>query len=209
MDREKVDELVAAWCERDHGRALIPADHAAIDATVAARTFIMERIHTARCDNDLFHGCLVLGRLLATHGASPTLASATIEDAIDAAKVEGEWTASARAALAEGYGAAALEKARAHALSSWEYPRCAIRIDKETSAFAAGAPDDDEEALGDWAARVALAAQKDKVRRAIVAGPAREVLSEALSLAGIEVVQEWRGTSSVLGRLWRRARAGD
>jgi hypothetical protein len=184
------DKLVVAWSERDHARALVPADHAAIDATSAARTFVVERI-LAGGHADLFHACLVLGRLLAAHGASPTLASATIDSAIDATQARGEWIGSARAALAEGYGAARLDHARAEALRAWDYPRCAVRLDDVTTAFAAGAPEDDEEALGEWAARVAVAAQRDKVRRAIVGGspPARAALEDALAFAGIEVVE--------------------
>jgi hypothetical protein len=83
-----------------------------------------------------------------------------------------------------------------------------VRIDEKTTAFAAAAPDDDAEALVDWAARVALAAQKDKVRRAIVSGPAREALSEALAFAGIEIARV-EEAPSMLRRLWRKARAGD
>jgi hypothetical protein len=205
VDSGRVDKLVSAWCARDHARALVPADHGAIDATIAARTFVMERI-VGDQGADLFHGCLVLGRLLAARGASPTLAAATVDGAIAVSEARGEWVASARAALAEGYGAARLERARAEAVTAWDYPRCAVRLGKDTAAFAAGAPDDDDEALAEWAARVALAAQKDKVRHAIVGGAERPraALAEALAFAGIRVEADARVETSVLRRIWRR-----
>jgi hypothetical protein len=188
MDAE---DLVAAWTARDHTRALLPEDHAAIDGTHAARTVVIERILSG-AHADLFHGCLVLGRLLAVHGASPTLATATIDGAIEVTKAAGEWIGSARAALAEGYAAARRDAARAEAMAEWDYARCAVKIDGETTAFAAGAPEDDEEALHDWAAKVAVRAQRDKVRRAIVGGAARPraALEDALALAGIHVVRD-------------------
>jgi hypothetical protein len=208
-----VADLVAAWCARDHARALVPADHEAIDATVAARTFIADQIQVEQHNGgsprghvDLFHGCLVLGRLLAARGASPTLASATLDGAIEAAGARGEWIASARAALAEGFVAARLEKARAEALAAWDYPRCAVRVDEEIIALAAGMPDDDQDALGDWAARVAVAAQRDGVRRAMVDGPARAALADALAFAGIEIVPAQRTRRPSLLRWFRRGR---
>jgi len=216
MDAEK---LVAEWSARDHGRALVPEDHAAIDATFAARMFVIERI-CAGAHADLFNGCLVLGRLLASHGASPTLVSATLDGAIDVTRArEGgahaepgapsdDWIASARAALAEGYAAARMDAARAEALAGWDYARCAVKIDDVTTAFAAGLPDDDEEAVLDWAAKVALCAQRDKVRRAIVGGAPRPraALEDALALAGIEVVRDAPARASLFR--WLTGRRG-
>jgi hypothetical protein len=124
---------------------------------------------------------------------------------LDGANAPACWIVSARAALAEGYGAARVDSARAEALGTWDYPRCAVKIDDETTAFAAGAPEDDEDALGDWAARVAVAAQRDKVRRAIVGGAprARAALEDALAFAGIEVARERPKRSSFLDWLRR------
>ena len=49
-------------------------------------------------------------------------------------------------------------------------------------------PDDDAEAVADWAARVARAAAVRGVRKAFVAGPQTGAIVEALLLAGIEPV---------------------
>ncbi len=186
-----LERLVAAWSARDHERALVPNDHLAVDATVAARALVVEHMRRG-AHADLFHACLVLGRLLAEHGGSPTLAAATMDGAIEVTGAHGDWVISARAALAEGYGAARLEKVRRELLAAWDFPRCAIRIDKDTMAFAAGIPDEDLDVLGAWASRVAAAAQRATVRRAIVEGPekARRALSDALDLAGIEVLTD-------------------
>src|SRR5262249_22766150 len=72
---------------------------------------------------------------------------------------------------------------------AWEYPRCAVPIDRQTVAIAAGYPDDDGEALAAWSARIALALSRAHVRAAIVSGgeAARTELAAALSLVGVDV----------------------
>ena len=201
----RVDEVVAAWCARDRTRALVPEDHAVIESTMAARAFVIEQV-LAGGNADLYHGCLVLGRLIAERGGSPTLAASTLDGALDAltrAGITGEraWVPFARAALASGYDAGRVEEARRDAARAWDFPRCAVRIDGETMAFAASIPDDDDDVVGEWAARVALAAQRAKVRRAIVDGldGPRRALADALSLAGIEVVTPRAGKSEGQG----------
>ena len=193
----RVEGIVKGWAVRDHARALVPEDHAAIDATQAARAFVVVRLlddgHT-----DLFHACLVLGRLIAEHGGTPTLAAATMDGAIEETGASGPWLVSARAALAEGYAAARIDKARKDAMRAWEFPRCAVRIDKDTMAFVAGPPEDDADALSEWAGRVASKAVRAKVRRARVEGSERprQALIDALDLAGVEILPDPTATPS-------------
>ncbi len=186
-----MEALVSGWAARDHARALVPEDHAAIDATHAARALVVARL-LGDAHPDLFHACLVLGRLLAEHGGTPTLAAATLDGALEETGATGAWLVSARAALAEGYAAARSDRARAAALRAWEFPRCVVRVDGDTMAFAAGAPSEDDEALRDWAAQVAARAVRAKVRRAHVDGAEkpRLALVEALEVAGVAVLPE-------------------
>ena len=192
MKREPQDVL-RAWSARDHARALVPADHAAADATEAARSLLVEGALAGRAslpEKDLLHACGVLGRLLAESGATPTLAGGTVDS------LQGElpdadvnWSI-VRAAVAEGYAAARDEAAQATACAAWDYPRSVVRLDATTVAVAAGYPNDDGEAAAAWAARVAGALHKTGVRRAVVEGrdPAKRELAAALELVGIEVV---------------------
>ncbi len=207
---ERIEALAAGWAARDHARALVPEDHAAIDATSAARVLVVTRL-LGDGHADLFHACLVLGRLLAEHGGTPTLAAATMDGAIEETGVRGEWLVSARAALAEGYAAARIDKARADAMRAWDFPRCAVPVDKDTMAFVAGPPDDDDDALGEWAARVAVKAVRAKVRRARVSGPEkpRNALVEALDLLGVEILPAPTAGGSSRFRLpWLRRGGG-
>jgi hypothetical protein len=197
---------LAAWREHDVARSIHAADRDAIRATEAARALVLERLANAPASartsrstsgdpaRDLYNACARLGRLLFEAGASPTLATTTIDGATQALTGldlphEPGLVASARASIAEGYVAAALDAERARARRAWEYPACAARIDGATAAIVAGAPEDDDEALGDWAARVASGASKDGIREVVVSGPprARAELAEALALLGIEV----------------------
>jgi hypothetical protein len=213
MGSAPVDEIVAAWNARDHLRALVPLDHAVIDATDGARAFVVEQI-LAEGHADLYDAWLILGRLLAVRGGSPTLAAGTLDGALAALPpaerdgAEGTWAASARAALAEGFDAGRMEAARGEALATWDFPRCAVRVDDATTAFAAAPPDDDADAVSAWAARTALAAQRARVRRAIIDGPdaPRRALADALSLAGIELVVRGDGARAPRASWlpWRR-----
>ena len=184
-------EIVAAWCARDETRALLPVDHQIVRGTVGPRTHIVEHVLRNAPHTDLFHACAVLGRMIAARGGSPTLAASTIDGLAEALPSPDHqawsWGVSARAALAEGFAAAAREVARAEAAAGWEYPRCAVPVDAATVALAGGFPDDDGEALAAWASRVASAASRAGVRRAILSGPeaARAALTEALGLVGI------------------------
>lgn len=180
--------LLAAWCERDHARALLPVDHEIIDSTHAARALIVERLLGQVHGHDLYNACAVLGRMIAERGGSPTLAAATI-DAAHASLGGGEaaWLAPARGALAEGFAAARLESTRHDAASAWDFPRCAVDLGDATIAIVAGYPEDDGEALAAWASRVAHGASLAGARRAHVSGGevALSALRDALQLAGI------------------------
>lgn len=192
---KRVEELVAAWCDRDHARAFLQVDHEAIDSTAAVRALIVEQlVGRVEPSRDLFNACGVLGRLLASRGASPSLATLTIDGARAAlGAAEAPWIEPARAALAEGYAAAQKDMARAEATRRWEYPTCVVPLHDGIVAVAAGYPDDDEDALEAWAARVANAAVLGGARRVVLGGtlPARAALGEALKVAGVELLRAY------------------
>jgi hypothetical protein len=188
-------QALASWREHDVARAIHPADRAAIGATESARTLVLELLAKANgASRDLYNAGARLGRLLADAGASPSLAATTIDGAERAltetgVRVDDSVLAPLRASVAEGYLAAIVESERFAARRAWEYPSCAVRLDRETAAIAASFPDADAESLGDWAARTALAASKDGVKVAVLSGPEpmRAELASSLSLVGIEV----------------------
>jgi hypothetical protein len=143
---------------------------------------------------DLYNACALLGRLLADVGASPSLAVSTIDGLVGALAdtkmdYDDERIGPARASLAEGYVSAIRDVERENASGTWAYPACVVALDDETAAVAAGYPDDGD-GLADWAAKVATRLTKAGTRTAVVAGneTARRELGEALSLAGIAVV---------------------
>lgn len=185
-----LDLLVDAWCARDRALAFLEADRVVIEATREPRALILERIRGGAPDADLFHACAVLGRLIAAHGGSPSLASGTIESAREILpELEGGAARGARAALAEGFVAARAEAAFAEARERWEYPACVVPLEDATVAIAAGYPEEDEDALAAWAARVASEVARAGYRRAILAGSekARALVADALELAGVKV----------------------
>jgi hypothetical protein len=180
-------EIVDAWSARDHERALTPEDHAVIDASAAARTLVVERMSVGL--GDFFSACAVLGRLVADRGGSPTLAAVTIDGLCEAMGIaSAPWSASARAAVGEGFAGTRTELAKSAAEAAWEFPKCAARLAEGSVAIAVGFPDDDPDAIVAWAGRVAHDAALAHVRRAVVDGRAAAcaALVEALSLAGIE-----------------------
>lgn len=184
--------LLAAWCERDHARALLPVDHEIIDSTHAARALVVERLLGSVHGRDLYNACAMLGRLMAARGGSPTLAAATI-DAAHAALGGGDvaWLAPARAALAEGFAAERLDATKREAAAAWDFPRCAIDLGDGAIAISAGFPDDDGEALAAWAARVAHGASLAGARRAFVSADSdasRAAIRDALAIVGVAVV---------------------
>jgi hypothetical protein len=182
-----LDDVVSEWCARDRATAFVPADRAAVDATVGPRAVIVD--HARAKHADLFHACGVLGRLLAEHGASPTLAVGTIDHARELLALDDETARAARAAIAEAYVAARAEATRAESAARWEFPACAVPLENAGIAIAAGFPDDDEDTLAAWAARVAASVARTGYRRAVLAGGARAcaALQDALELAGVKV----------------------
>jgi hypothetical protein len=184
------DELVEAWCERDRGLAFLPGDQAVIEATREPRSLVVEQWSERANHVDLFHACAILGRLIAELGGSPTLAASTIDAArgllppLDEGAVR-----AARSALVEGFVAARAEIARADAAARWEYPGCVVPMQDASVAIAAGYPEDDEDSLAAWAARVASAVARAGYRRAVLAGGerGRALLQDALELAGVKV----------------------
>jgi hypothetical protein len=185
-----IDGLVDAWCACDARAAFLGTDRAAIEATRGPRALVVEHVRERAGHADLFHACAVLGRLLAESGASPSLASSTIDSAREVLpELDGELARSARAALSEGFAAARAEMAHAVAAARWEFPGCAVPLENATVAIAAGYPEEDEDALAAWAARVASEVSRAGYRRALLAGgeKARALLFDALELAGVKV----------------------
>jgi hypothetical protein len=196
-----IDERVARWCAADHENAFVKSDHDVIESTVAVRTLIQRLLAEpgrllpskldGQADRDLLNAFGVLGRLVAERGGSPTLAAATVDGALNTlaptpSTMPG-WALPARAALAEAFALAQLEAGRAEGAARWEYPRCAVGLADGTVAIAAGFPDDDLDALGAWASRVAHDAALAGVRRVVVSGSeaAEAALDSAFELAGI------------------------
>ena len=186
----KTEDILRAWADKDRARAVLPADREIVDASESPRALIVELAMAGGPEDELYDACLMLGRLVAQRGGSPTLVSSTLDHAVEAMGTRpAPWLSAARAAVAEGFVAATLEAARSEAMQSWEYPSCVVPLGEAALAIAAGHPSDDEEVLSAWAARVAKAAALSGVRRAVVAGGerARAALVDALGLVGIEV----------------------
>jgi hypothetical protein len=186
----KTEDILRAWADKDRARAVLPADREIVEAAESPRALIVERAMTEGAEDELYDACLMLGRLVAQRGGSPTFASSMLEHAAEALGTRSaHWLPAARAAVAEGFVAATVEAARNEAMQSWEFPSCVVPLGEAALAIAAGHPSDDEEVLAAWAARVAKAAALSGVRRAVVAGGerARAALIDALGLVGIEV----------------------
>ena len=198
---------LAAWAEHDGEHALHVADRDAIRATEAARALVLELLAGSSASRDLYSACARLGRLLAERGASPSLAATTIDGAVRAlehvkSSFDRDRIPSARSSLAEGFVAVVVDGERALARSAWEYPACAVRLGPTDVGLAAGFPSDDPEALGDWAARVALAASRDGYRQATLSGAdaARSELASALGLVGIRSITSIASSNERAGR---------
>jgi hypothetical protein len=184
------DAVIAAWCAKDRARGVLPADREIVDASTALRALVVDLVLAGGPEDELYDACAVLGRLIAQRGGSPTLASATLDHACEALDARAApWLVPARAALAEGFAAALIEDVKREAMRAWDYPACVVPLGEAAIAVAAGHPSDDDEVLAAWAARVAKTAAAKGIRRAVVAGgeSAREAVSDALALVGIEV----------------------
>ena len=189
----RTEGVVERWCAADRTRAFVKSDHEAIESTASVRALIAEQLlaPAGEADRDLLNAFGVLGRLVAERGGSPTLAAAIVDGALralgPAVAPMPAWVLPARAALAEAFALAQLEATRAEGAARWEYPRCAVGLADGTVAIAAGFPDDDLDALGAWASRVAHDAAMAGVRRVVVSGsaPAAAALAGAFEIAGI------------------------
>ena len=157
---------------------------------MSVRELIVDLVLNHGASDELYDACAVLGRLFAQAGASPTLASVTIDHLAEALNARtAPWVAPARAALAEGFASSLIEGARRDAVQAWEFPNCAVPLGEAALAIAAGHPSEDEEVLSAWAARIARAAALRGVRRAVVCGGDQACASvvDALTLVGIAV----------------------
>ena len=182
-----LEDSLAAWAKLDAARALHPADHLALRSTEPARSLVAELL-LAGAERDLWNACARLGGMMADEGASPSLASGTIDNAAAALGVtDSTRIAPARASLLEGYVASVRELERGSAAAAWDYPNCVVKIEDGVVAIACGRPTDDHDALTAWAERVASKLSKAKIKRAILEGgdTARSELASALELVGI------------------------
>lgn len=186
--------ILAVWAERDGSRAIHPHDVAAIRATEAARSLVIELFVLPADGRDLFNACARLGALLAEAGASPSLAAGTIGGAASSLADAGMPFADSRiapatAALLESYVAAVRESERAVTRLSWEYPACVVPLPGGAVAIACGHPTGDGEALTAWASRIAGRLVKEKVREAVLSGEsaAKAEVASALELVGVTV----------------------
>ncbi len=190
MTPSEREATLAAWARLDLARAVLGADRAVIDATSGLRSLVLELVLAGGPADELYDACAVLGRLLAQRGASPTLASATIDNAARTMNSpDAAWVPPARAALSEGFASALTEEAQRAAMQAWEFPRCVVPLGAGAMAVAAGHPSDDDEVIAAWSARIAKEAALRGVRRAVVSGGDRAcaALVDALTLVGIEV----------------------
>ncbi|HEX4628396.1 MAG TPA: hypothetical protein VH137_06350 [Gemmatimonadales bacterium] len=190
MTSTETDALVAAWCAHDDRSAVLPADHEVIEMSRSVRAMIADLAREAGADEELYDACAALGRLIASGGGSPTLASQTIDHAGEALGARGApWLPAARGAVIEGFACTILERAREDAMHSWDFPKCVVSLSETRIAIAAGHPSDDPELLAEWAATIAKAAALQGVRRAFVSGPdpARTSVEDALAVVGIQL----------------------
>jgi|SRR5579859_1015954 len=186
------EALVAAWCDLDRGAALLEADREIVEVSRPLRAVIAGFALAGGSDEEIYDACASLGRLIAQRGGSPTLASATIDHAGDALGVRpAAWLAPGRAAVAEAFMRAVLERAHQETLRGWEFPRCAVVLPGGVLVVAAGFPSDDPELLAEWAARIARAAALQGIRQAFVSGAdgARTAVEEAFDVVGIRIAK--------------------
>ncbi len=194
---DTIRRALAAWAEHDAMRALHAVDRQVIGTTEACRSLVLEHFDPAAPARDLFNACATLGRLMAEGGASPSLASGTIDGAVRAldacaAPFDPARVGAARSSLFEGYVAAVRDAERTASLAAWDWPACAVPLGEGILAVACGFPSDDADALTAWAARIAGRLVKAKVRRVILSGneAARAELGSAVELVGIAILTE-------------------
>jgi len=183
-------KLTQRWMELDRASATSRIDRDAIEATTAAREALVALLLIDPKARDVLHASAMLGRLLASLGASAALAAAT-SDALGSLLETP--IAPVRASLIEAYVAEREERAFGRGLERWAYPGCCVHLAEGECAIAAGLPDDDDDSLTNWADSVARSLARAKVRRAKISGSerARRALEDALALVGIRAEREF------------------
>lgn len=182
-----MDDALEAWAKLDSARALHPSDHRVLVDAEPVRSLVLELL-TAGAERDLWNACARLGRVMAEAGASPSLASATIDHAAMAVGLaDPARIAPARASLVEGYVASVRDTERTSSAAAWDYPSCVVSLEDGVAAVACGHPTDDADALTVWAEGVARGLRRTHVKRAVLAGSeaARSELASVLELIGI------------------------
>ena len=185
------EALVAAWCDLDRRAAVAEADREIVDASGPVRAVIAGFALAGGSDEEIYDACAALGRLIAQRGGSPTLAAVTIDHAGDALGVRpAAWLGPGRAAVAEGFTRALLERrAAGRAAKLGRFPRCAVALPGDVIAIAAGLPSDDPET----ARRVGGARRQGRCAPGRPAslrrgpGAARAAVEDALDVVGIEL----------------------
>src|SRR4029077_11870379 len=76
--------VLDAWCRSDLARGVLRADRGAVHGSTSVRELIVDLVLSNGATDELFDACATLGRLFAQPGASPTLASATIDHLAEA-----------------------------------------------------------------------------------------------------------------------------
>jgi hypothetical protein len=183
-----IEASVEAWCSLDERTALLTTDREIIAASRSIRALIVAFSRSGGADEEIYDACAALGRLIAEHRGSATLASSTLDNASSVLGArEAPWLPHARAAVVEAFTFTLVERAKHEGFQSWDFPACAITLPDDAIAIAAGHPSNEPEDLSAWAARIAHAAALKGVRRAFIAGPAlpRRAIEEALDLVGI------------------------
>jgi hypothetical protein len=200
--------------ELDLASAIHPIDRSALQSTESARSLVLDLLASTSPPRDLFNACARLGGLMADAGASPSAVAGMLDNAarvlvaagveVDPSRVD-----AARASAIEGYVASTVAAERQVARASWDFPACVVDLGDGAVAIACGHPSDDDEALADWAARIAVGLVKRKVRRAKLTGElrARAEVESALSSVGIAIApdgDDGEARPSWLRRLWSK-----
>jgi hypothetical protein len=178
------------WTARLVRAAISERDRRAIAASESAREMVLERLVSSVEDHDALHGWVVVGRVLADEGASPSLLAEVVDALVEVRGAQREsWAPPARAAIVEAFVAAEREIEAERVKDAWRFPRCVVRLDESTAAVAASYPDEDSDSLARWADEVANGLAKMGVRRVHAEGTARAraAIADALGVAGIDL----------------------
>jgi hypothetical protein len=185
------DETAAVdrWIAADLAAAVLPADRTFVVESAGVRALVVRLVRDPAAGDELFDACAVLGGLVAAHGGSPTLASATFEHLLQTLDLRAPpWASPARAAVAEGFARAILDQALRESMAAWEFPHCSVPLEEDAVAVAATHPSRDLETVNEWAARVAQSAALRGIRRAIVSGRDAQSIVDAMAIVGIRAV---------------------